>query len=692
MLHEVTISNLWVFFSAILVIFMQVGFLCVESGLTRQKNSINVAFKNIFDFAICNVCFLVFGFGLIYGQSISGFIGNVGAVIPIDEMNTEQLVYFFLQMAFFSTSATIVSGAIAERTHLRSYGVITLLMCTLIYPVICHWSWNESGWLHRIGFVDFAGGTVVHSVGGWASLAILLIIGPRKGIFEKKLTGSNLPMFMMGILILGLGWIGFNGGSLLAFNEKTLHIVLKTIVAGSSGFLAIYLYTCFKGNVKVAIEDASNGFLAALVSITPACHVVSYSSSLIIGVLGGFVSFFAARALIKLRIDDAVGAIPVHLFGGMWGTIAVALFSEQSLIPSHLSRLDFLGIQMLGICATATWVFLVTYIILSVYNRFNPLRISSDDEDKGLNFTEHGASTELTDLLTAIDTQIIEGDFSTRVREEPFTVIGQIAKKYNKALGRIEALHNEKIESEKRVEHASRLASIGELSAGVAHEINNPLTIINVNSKIILNKIRKGSSDTLSPITELMEGIVEATARVAKIVNSIKKLSHKEICEEFIPTKLANVFDVAHPFIINKLNVSGVELLFDRDADFAQTHFLGDELTLSQVIVNLLSNAVDAIKEGESPWIKIDGRVFEDSIELSFTDSGHGIPLEVQDYIFVPFYTTKEVGTGTGLGLSLSHSIIQRHKGDISINNKSPNTQFVIRLPRSPKGELLKAS
>jgi len=448
-MEKPVIDILWVLLCAGLVFLMQAGFLCLETGLTRSKNNINVAIKNLTDFGITTVIFWAFGYALMFGLSQNGWIGASAFMLDFGHESMWVTVFFLFQVMFCGTAVTILSGAIAERIRFGGYLIVTAIVAGLIYPLFGHWVWNGgvsgsvSGWLGEMGFIDFAGSSVVHSVGGWAALAILLIIGSRTGRFPKhcppkNIPGANVPLATLGVLLIWLGWFGFNGGSTLAMNAQAAVVIANTFIAASAGLVA----TLAVGWVIKKRADAGfalNGALAGLVAITANAHAVSTLSALIIGAIGGIVMLGCSALLVRYRIDDAVEAIPVHLGAGIWGTLAVAIFGDPEILGTHLTRWEQLEVQVWGIFVCFVWSFGVMYIILKGINRIFPLRITPEDEHIGLNVSEHGASTELHELFDAMDRQSAAHDLSLRVPVEPFTEVGQIAQKYNQVMKVLES-------------------------------------------------------------------------------------------------------------------------------------------------------------------------------------------------------------------------------------------------------------
>lgn len=443
-----SIDALWVILGAILVFMMQAGFLCLEAGVTRSKNAINVAMKNVCDFAVAMLVFWCLGFGIMFGSSQSGWFGATFFFPEFDGDSAYWLAVFFLfQVMFCATAATIVSGAVAERMPFQSYLFITLIVSGLIYPVFGHWAWGggytgEPGWLAALGFVDFAGSTVVHSVGGWVALAAVLRIGPRHGRFvagqaAKLMPAGNLPMAMLGVLVLFVGWFGFNGGSTLAFDTTVPGVLINTVIAAVAGVMsALLLGWKLRGFAEVLY--ALNGAIAGLVAITAGAHDLSVGAAVVTGAVGGVLMVWASEWLLRWHIDDAVGAIPAHLVPGIWGTLAVGLFGDAERLGTGLSWLAQCGVQLLGVVVCGLWAFLVSWILFGALGRLLPLRVSAEAEEMGLNMAEHGARTELFELLDTMRQHEERGEIGARVTADPFTEVGQIAASYNRVSAALE--------------------------------------------------------------------------------------------------------------------------------------------------------------------------------------------------------------------------------------------------------------
>ncbi len=468
----------WVLFCAALVMLMQAGFSALESGLVRTKNSINVAAKNFSDFLLSSAIFWILGFAVMFGDSLGGLLGTAGFGFGADAAPFTIAVFLF-QMGFVGTAATIVSGAVAERMRFANYLIVTALVATLLYPVFGHWAWAsavgsaEQGWLERAGFIDFAGSTVVHSVGGWTALAALLVIGPRSGRFgpeRSPIHGHDLPLVSVGVFILWFGWFGFNGGSTLGLTAEVPSVLLNTSISASFGGLAALALSWWRDD-RPDVPTIMNGALAGLVGITASANIVSPSSAVVIGLVAAMAMVAAVELLERFEIDDAVGAVPVHLAGGVWGTLAVALFGSVQAFESDVGRLEQLGIQLLGVGTAFVWVFGTALVVLRAIDGIHPLRIDSDGELQGLNIAEHGASTVIVDLLAEMDEHRRTGDYSRSVTVEPHTEAGRIAQQYNRVLVTV---NEEKREREAAVaalrERSASLELLQQITAAVNEE------------------------------------------------------------------------------------------------------------------------------------------------------------------------------------------------------------------------------
>ncbi|MGK0290224.1 MAG: ammonium transporter [bacterium] len=433
-----TLDIIWILICTGLVIVMQAGFCCLESGLVRSKNSINVAIKNLADFCVVSLIFWMFGFALMFGDSYGGWIGVSGFFVGNDS-SPRLLAFFLFQLVFCGTATTIISGAVAERMKFAGYLLIAIIVSAFIYPVIGHWIWGGTesqvmtGWLAKIGFIDFAGSTVVHSTGGWVALAAIILIGPRLGRFTEKqsIAGHNLPMSTLGVFLLWFGWFGFNGGSTFSVSKNIPLILVNTSMSAVLGGVTGIILSWNRFH-QFKIKHIINGCLAGLVSITASCHIMTPLLSGIIGIVGSLICFGVTHLLERFKIDDVVGAVSVHCGGGVWGTLAVALLGNPTAWGGGRGRWEQLMIQAVGVGACFLWSFGLSFILLWLINRYFSLRVSLKEELIGLNISEHGASSALLELLTEMEEHRESGDFSQAVTVEPHTEVGQIAEGYNR--------------------------------------------------------------------------------------------------------------------------------------------------------------------------------------------------------------------------------------------------------------------
>ncbi len=392
-LYSAAFDAIWLLLSGALVFFMQAGFAMVETGLTRSKNAGNIIMKNLMDFSAGAILYWAVGWGLMYGESAGGFIGTSDFFLASgDTMN------WFFQVVFAATAATIVSGAMAERTKFSSYLIYSIFISGLIYPISGHWIWN-GGWLSAMGFHDFAGSTVVHSVGAWAALMGAIIIGPRTGkyvkvngkVTVKAIMGHNMPLAALGVFILWFGWYGFNAGSTLSGTDVSMTAVaVTTTLAASAGAIAA-MFTTWIAFGKPDVSMSLNGALAGLVGITAPCWVVGNGAAIIIGLVAGILVVASVEFIDKvLHIDDPVGAISVHGVCGVWGTLAVGIFGDIEMIGSGLTRGGQIGVQALGAAAVFVWVAVTAGLLFLIIKKTVGLRVSVEEEMKGLDIEEHG--------------------------------------------------------------------------------------------------------------------------------------------------------------------------------------------------------------------------------------------------------------------------------------------------------------
>ena len=387
---------LWTLIAAALVFFMQAGFAMVEAGFTRAKNAVNILMKNLMDFSMGTLAFWAIGFGLMFGVSSTGWFGFSGFFLSDFDIGGDPwvLAFWMFQVVFAATAATIVSGAMAERTKFSGYLIYTVVLSAIIYPIFGSWAWGGlyrgGGWLESLGFIDFAGSTVVHSVGGWAALAGALVLGPRLGKYTrdgkiKPILGHNMPLAALGVFILWLGWFGFNPGSTTAANRDIAMIFVNTNLAAAAGAVLAMVTSWVKFG-KPEVGMSLNGALAGLVAITAPCASVSPLSAVFIGAVAGVIVVVSVLFFERIRIDDPVGAISVHGVNGAWGTLAAGIFNLGG------TSLKIIGVQVLGIAACFLWVFPLAYLMFKLIDKTVGLRVSEEEEMEGLDLSEHAGN------------------------------------------------------------------------------------------------------------------------------------------------------------------------------------------------------------------------------------------------------------------------------------------------------------
>ncbi len=645
----------WVLICAGLVFLMQAGFTCLESGLTRSKNSINVAIKNITDFGISTILFWAFGFGMMFGTSVDGWIGSSQFFLSLDDGSWTN-AFFLFEIMFCATAVTIVSGATAERLRFRSYIIISIILSGLIYPIFGHWVWNNvqsataSGWLGKIGFIDFAGSTVVHSVGGWVALAALLIIGPREGRFphvgaHRKIHGSNLPMSVLGVLLLWVGWFGFNGGSTLALNDQVAGIITNTFLAGASGVM-VTLTVGWIIRKQADAELVIFGSIAGLVAITASAHAVSTVSALAIGGIGGIVMLGVDYLMDYLHIDDAVGAIPVHLGAGIWGTLAVAIFGKEEILGTGLSRWGQLLIQATGIGVCFLWTFGLSYGLFMLINRLFPLRVTAEDERIGLNVSEHGATTELLDMFRTMESQASTGDMSLRVPVEPFTEVGQIAERYNCVM---EALQKEAAKTESSLQEKELLLR------EIHHRVKNNLQVI---SSLLSLQSRSSKDEHAIEMAKESQNRIKVMALIHEKLYRSKDFANVEF-NDYIKNLVHDLFasyKVSTSRISLKMQIENISLGIDTA--------IPTGLIINELVTNCLKYAFAKDTDGE---VRISLRSLDDGHnELIVSDNGVGLPESL------------DIRKAESLGLRMITNLTERSlHGKVNIN-KDNGTEFQI--------------
>ncbi len=690
------IDTLWVIDCAILVFIMQAGFMCMETGLSRHKNSINVALKNAADFGVSVVIFWIFGFGIMFGTSYNGFFGTDLFFFKTDK--AEYMTYFVFQAMFVATAATIISGAVAERMKFNGYLIMTVLATGIIYPIVGHWAWSSSylskydtvdqllsvtgsikttGWLSDLGFVDFAGSTIVHSVGGWIALAAVLILGPRIGKYSDankgKFTGSSFPLAVLGTLILWFGWFGFNGGSNGAMDETVPLILINTFLAAAFGLLTGlgFSYIRFKKPDPFYIIL---GPLAGLVAITAGCNSMTSVSSIFVGIVGSIVAIIVNEILNRYEIDDVVGAVPVHLAAGIWGTLAVGLFSDLDILDTGLDRIEQIKIQLIGIFSIGAFTFITSFILLSIFNKFYPLRVSPVQEELGLNIAEHNAVSIEHDLISILDKQSESGDLKIRGPQDPFTAGGVIGLYYNKLMSKLETSEEEKNKWRERISKEVKLAvKVQENFLPKRNLKNYPVHGINISAREV-----SGDFFSFYPHNNSIYFIIADVAG-------------KGIHAGMVMAKASTLFEV-----LSQSKVDPDEMVFHMNNDLNNTKTGGMFVTSIIGEYNLISDEIRWVNAGHQPALVRNNNGKYNKIESSAPPLG---VIKQKDKSFYKINKIKLNGSrfyaftdglsesinndGEEIGIDGSIKIIENNYNEDTIKQLSDITKSVINTSKN---------
>lgn len=608
---------------ASVVFLMQAGFCLLESGLVRSKNSINVAVKNSLDCTITLLLFTLFGFGLMFGNSYLGLIGNPFA---FDFINDPKLLSFFLfQLVFCGAATTIVSGAIAERVRLKVYLVIAVLMSAFVYPIVGHWVWGgalngtQPGWLNQFGFIDWAGATVVHVSGGFAALAAAIAVGPRRNLPKSNLTGGySLTLAVLGCFILWFGWWGFNGGSGLIIDQRTPLVILNTNLGAAAGGVAACCFS-FIRTQRFEVIPLIFGVIAGLVSVTGGCHAISPTASIVVGATGAVIALLCDRFLKLQKVDDALGAFAVHGAAGVWGTVAVALFADNLAFATG-NRLGQVILQLVGALAVGGFSFTTIFVGLLALKRFKKLRVKAYEELVGLNVSEHGAANEFTRILQEMSNHRATGDYSRKIQSDAFTESGRIAHEYNRVLERVQEeievhhqtnrwLENERLRMQSVLEHAG--VGIYQLTADGAFTTGNT-TLLEILGYQSTEDIREDQTSGMLPwhannseIRATIQTHFSKGARIQGIETSIinQQGKAKWILESLVPVRnsegtlecwLGTIHDITE-----QKNAAIAEIEIERAKNDAKGEFLANMSHEIRTPLNGVIGMLDLLGESE---------------------------------------------------------------------------------------------
>jgi len=673
---QININHVWVMAAACMVFFMQLGFTSYEAGFAQSKNVISVSIRNLMVTVVASLVFYTFGFAFMFGESHVGWIGLDHFFAQGVMAHQENLAFsfFFFQLVFAATAATILTGAIAERSNFISNIVSVVFVTGIIYPIFGHWVWGnlfcpeQSGWLGRLGFIDFAGSTAVHSIGGWFALAGALVVGPRIGKYNpdgssNRMGLHNIPLATLGTFFLWFGWFGFNGGSLLRSSANIGLVITNTNLAPAAAGVSALIFN-YVTEKRINAGKFFTAILAGLVAITAGSSRVNPDGAVYIGLITGIVAILAQDFIEKiLKIDDPVAAIAVHGVGGVIGTLCVAPFADKStLLVENNSRILQLGIQAVGVGTAFVWSFGLGMLFFWCVKKTLGIRVSPEEERKGLNVAEYEDVASWLDFIRIARLQDLNVLLEKRVEE------------------RTDELQKTNIALEK----ANRLKS--EFLATMSHELRTPLNSIIGFAEVLRDEV----VGTLSAEQKEYLGDIHGSGQhLLNMINSILDLSKIEAgklelhYEEFQVKEAVN--EVLNT-ITGFSNKKGIRIHINIQADVPSIK--GDKVKFKQIMFNLLSNAVKFTPENGR--VVINAGLKNQHIQVAVSDTGIGIKPEDMDKIFEAFRQVDASYArryeGTGLGLALTKRLIELHGGKIwVISDFGKGSTFTFTLPLKPK-------
>ena len=547
---------IWILIAAAMVMLMQAGFTALESGLTRAKNTINVAMKNITDFIVSILIFFLVGYAFMFGDSESGLIGVTG--FSLNGLDTPQdYAMFVFQATFAGTAATIISGAVAERMRFPAYVLISIVVVGFVYPTSGHWIWGSDGWLAQKQMVDFAGSTVVHSLGAWMGLAGAIMLGPRLGRFDKNgnatsMHGHSLVLAVIGVLILWFGWFGFNGGSTLTGDSSVARIMANTILCASAGGISCFVVSMVMSKGEVKIEKLLNGVVGGLVAITAGCAVMEPSGALWLGIFTGVIIYFFEDFLLNVcKVDDPVNVVAAHGVAGAWGTIALVFFAPTANLPLGSVSAQ-LSVQLQGVFAVLVWGLSAGFILFGILKSFGFLRVTPEGESMGLNVHEHGASSGLMETMNAMRGVISanrgtgESDLTKRIDVEIGSEQGDVAALFNEL---IDSFHDTIVTIKNST---SELATAALTMRSTSQDIENDM--VNQSSHVEnVNEAIFNMSESIKHIADNTGKTAKATSQVSLQVSEMVASMNGTTCSV---VQLSSKIDESHEVITDLLKQS----------------------------------------------------------------------------------------------------------------------------------------
>lgn len=571
--NKQTLDILWIAIAAALVFFMQAGFCFLETGAIRKKNTLNVAIKNISDMMISILVFAMVGYAFMFGSGENGWIGVTNFFLKGVE-DPYDVIFFLFQAMFAGTVATIVSGAVAERMHFNGYLIVAAVSAMFIYPIAGHWIWNGDGWLAQRGFIDFAGSTVVHSVGAWLALAGAIVLGPRIGRFNEdgsvnEIVGHDLLLTTMGVFFLWFGWFGFNGGSLLEANDQIPKVLFNTAMAACAGGV-VNLFVARIGSKHLRVERILNGILGGLVAVTASAHLVDFSGAIILGAVGGILVHFGHELILRVfKLDDPVSAISVHGIAGAWGTLALPFFINGD--DSSYSAMAQFGVQALGVFSIFIWTFSLGLVLFFILKLFNALRVGEDEEMMGLNVAEHGARSVLHDTMNTMKAIVETGDLRRRVPTEIGTEGGAVAESFNLMMDQfaenMEQMQKTSDDVKKTAQNLMNFsnvtliklktqdASTADITQSIA-ELHQQLVEIDESGKGLLASANQAEKD-MGGTTDLINSAVDSVNLMKHVVDDIAEMLPKlKMYGEEVEAATGTISDIAKQTNLLALNAA----------------------------------------------------------------------------------------------------------------------------------------
>ena len=707
------INLIWILICAAFVFFMQAGFCCLESGLSRSQNSMNVATKNIVDFCVIGIFFWLFGYGIMFGESWNGLIGTTNFAMGTDSHEPFEVGFFIFQLVVCGTAATIASGAVADRMRFVSYTVFAGFLGIIIYPIFGHWCWGgvfnhtSTGWLESLGFIDFGGSIVIHATAAWAAFAAVWMIGARKGRFDNSNDSThvrvyNVPLAATGLFILWLGWIGLNGGKELSVDGQLPWIVINTMLAGAAGGITVLNWNHFQSK-QYQLHSIINGILAGLVAVSASCPYIAPYFAILVGAVAALVMLAGTKLIEKLKLDDVCGIIPTHGFAAVWGTLAIAWIVPVEHLTPGFSRLAQFQAQVLGVIVCFAWVFPTSVIFLACLNKISPLRIGETGEDAGLDAAEHGGNNELGELLAVMEKHV-SGEQATLAETGAGTDMGLVAAQYNRVIqSRDQAItqlkhHTDALETSQtqlneqkekltlaNKEALSSSKAKSEFLANMSHEIRTPMTSI-LGYIDILEEESYGRPNSLESISVVKKHGHHLLGLINDILD-ISKIEAGKLDIESIDCPTLNLVSEVETLMAGRTKEND-KLNFRCEFQNSVPEMIQTDPTrLKQILINLIGNAIKFTKEGE---VKLAVQFLNDEdkpeIQFDVTDTGIGMTPEQLGKLFQKFSqadtsTTRKFG-GTGLGLTISRSLAEALGGTLTVTSTyGEGSTFSLKIP-----------